>query len=58
MPKYKIVRLYKNTFHRNHLKVIAKNLTLEEAREHCRLEGTSKRGVWFDAYEAQGLKGK
>ena len=46
MEKYKIIR--HNRFKGN--KVIARGLTLEEAKEHCNRADTRKDGVWFDGY--------
>jgi hypothetical protein len=62
---YRIVRMYRCAGIRR--RIIARNLTLEEARAHCSDPETSSRtatsraarrrtrqlGDWFDGYEAQ-----
>lgn len=62
---YKIVRMFQNEHKPN--RTIRKNLTLEEARAHCRDPETSWKtatsaaarrrtrqyGSWFDGYEEQ-----
>lgn len=50
---YKIIRLFHDTNHPDHRKVIESGLTLEEAREHCRRKDTHESGVWFDGYEEE-----
>lgn len=65
MSTYKIVRFYANTsFDRE---VVAEDLTLEEAKEHCSYdeassntcttpEGadrTARRGAWFEGFEKE-----
>jgi len=50
---YRIVRMYRDDDHPDHLKVIRTGLTLEEAQEHCRSEDTREAGVWFDGYEEE-----
>jgi hypothetical protein len=52
MKKYEIVRFYAD-ISRNTGRAIKKNLTLEEAQEHCQREDTHKPGVWFDGYREQ-----
>ena len=47
---YKIVRLYKDSEHPDHQKVIKTGLTEEEAQEHCQREDTHEPNVWFDGY--------
>ena len=46
MDRYKIIRFRRNGRQR----VIARGLTLEEARRRCSREDTHKAGVWFDGY--------
>lgn len=53
MDTCKIVRMYFDFNHPDHLKVIRTGLTLDEAREHCRREDTREAGVWFDGYEEE-----
>lgn len=62
--RYKIVRMYRDKGERH---VVRCNLTLEEAKEHCRhpetssstctswegLRETQKMGAWFDGYEEE-----
>lgn len=50
---YRIVRMYRDDEHPDHLKVIDRGLTLEEAQAHCRDESTREAGVWFDGYEEE-----
>ena len=49
MNTYKIVRMRLNGGNR----VIKRNLTLEQAQAHCKLESTHGEG-WFDGYEKEG----
>ena len=53
MTTYKIVRMYRDDEHPDHLRVIETGLTLEEAQEHCRREDTREEGVWFDGYDEE-----
>jgi len=64
MSTYRIVRLHKDNYERP---VLLRQLTLEEAQEHCSdpetssstCEGerakkyTERHGAWFDAYEEE-----
>lgn len=64
---YKIIRFYYNSPSGTRRRVVARNLTLEEAQEHCRDKETSSstatkaagkrrtkvHGPWFDGYEEQ-----
>lgn len=52
---YKIIRFYADPEHPDHLKVIDRGLTLEEAQAHCQDESTHEHDangevVWFDGY--------
>jgi len=55
MTLYNIIRFKFDGYPR----IVKRNLTLEEAQEHCRNPETSgetcsdlsKRGLWFDGYE-------
>lgn len=57
--RYRILRLYQNT---GHNRITRRNLSLAEAREHCKNPETSsttckhnpepQNGPWFDSYEA------
>lgn len=49
---YQIVRLYQDENHSDHRKVIASDLTLEEAQEHCKRDDTHGDG-WFDGFQEQ-----
>lgn len=67
MEAYKIVRMYFRDDIKT--KVIKKNLTLEEAQQHCsdketssstctlpkNINHTKKYGAWFDGYEDQSF---
>jgi hypothetical protein len=48
MAKYKIVRYFADADKPS--KTIKKNVTLEEAQEHCNDPETKKEGEWFDGY--------
>lgn len=64
MDTYKIVRMYRDSYRK---RVIARGLTLEEARAHCSDPETSSRtctkavnrrrtqqqGPWFDGYDKE-----
>ena len=66
MSKYMVVRMYRDD--ENLTEIVKRNLTLEQAQEHCRdpetssstctsAEGkkrTAQKGPWFDGYEEQG----
>jgi hypothetical protein len=47
---YKIIRFYRNSDHKNHMKIMKRGLSLAEAQQHCQDERTKKCGVWFDGY--------
>lgn len=47
---YEIVRKYADNSHPDHDKVIAKGLSLTEARNHCKDPDTHEEGVWFDCF--------
>lgn len=49
---YRVVRMYLDETHPDHLKVIAINLSLEEAQAHCQRDDTHGEG-WFDGYDAE-----
>lgn len=49
---YKIVRYYYPTQNKEN-RVIERDLTLEEAQEHCNDETTRKEGIYFDGYTEQ-----
>lgn len=57
METYRIVRMYRETNHPDHHKVIRSGLTLEEAQEHCNEPDTREAGVWFDGYEEDSATG-
>jgi len=48
---YKIIRFYSADGRPR--TVVKRNLTLDEARAHCRNPSTMKAGEWFDGYESQ-----
>jgi hypothetical protein len=55
MDRYKIVRMYWDTDHPDHLKTIKRGLSLEDAQAHCQREDTHEQTengqtVWFDGY--------
>ncbi len=52
MQLYKITRHYAPHLDRCS-EDVKKNLTLEEAQEHCRSDDTHEPGVWFDGYIEQ-----
>ena len=45
---YRIIRVYEDQNHPNHLKVIKNGLTLAEAQKHCKCIRTSKKGQWVN----------
>ncbi len=52
---YKIVRMYWDSDHPDHNKIIKRRLTLEQAQAHCQREDTHEQTadghkVWFDGY--------
>ena len=47
MERYRIVRFFQDNRER---KLIKTNVTLEEAKDHCRLKITEGEG-WFDGFE-------
>ena len=48
---YRIVRFYMERGKSR--RVIKRNLTLEEARQHCNDPATEKQGEWFDGFESE-----
>ena len=56
MVKYKIVRMYTDETHPDHLKIIKTGLTLKQAQRHCEREDTRLKDettglmVWFDGW--------
>lgn len=52
MDTYMIIRYYADENHPDNFKVIERDLTLEEAREHCQRPDTQGDG-WFDGYADQ-----
>jgi hypothetical protein len=46
---YKIIRMYRDNYK---TRIIKKDLTLEQAQEHCRRDDTHGEG-WFDGYAEQ-----
>ncbi len=62
--RYDIVRFYEDSNKSSRIRIISKNLTLEEAQKHCndpetssstctlpsRKAMTKRHGAWFDAY--------
>lgn len=49
---YKIIRYYAPGQNREN-ETIQKDLTLEEAQEHCQDPSTSEKDVYFDGYQPQ-----
>lgn len=53
--RYNIIRFCFNEKHPDHRRIIARGLTLAQARAHCRDESThgedAERGQWFEGYE-------
>ena len=55
---YEIIRLYQDSNHKDHHKIIKRNLTLEQAQEHCKDDSTHELGVWFDGYQSMKKQNK
>mgnify|MGYP003628935108 FL=1 len=49
--RYTVVRFYKSPMRKD--RIMYKNLTLEQAKEHCRREDTPCEGQSFDGYRRQ-----
>ena len=58
---YDVVRFHADERHPDHRKVIRRDLTLEEAQEHCNDPATRSADdegvVWFDGYGEAGSYG-
>ena len=48
---YRIVRFYMERGKSQ--RVIKRNLTLEEAQQHCNDPAAEKQGEWFDGFESE-----
>ncbi len=48
---YRIVRFYKERGKSR--RVIKRNLTLEEAQQHCNDPAAEKQGEWFDGFKSE-----
>ena len=56
MSTYKIIRFHRDDAHPDHLKVIKRGLSLDEAQAHCQREDTHEHDsegmtIWFDGYD-------
>lgn len=58
MTTYRIRRMYFDSDHPHHNRIIDTGLTLEEAQAHCQREDTHEKRedgytIWFDGYEEE-----
>lgn len=60
MSTYKIIRFYApahremgDPIRKSKRRTIKRELTLEQAQEHCSNPDTAKSGKWFDGYEKE-----
>jgi hypothetical protein len=51
---YDVVRKYQDTNNPDHNKIILHEVSLQEAKDHCKDPDTHEKGVWFDCFYETG----